>query len=152
MSLTIGTPAPAFTLNNQFGAPVSLADFKGKKNVVVVFYPVSFTGICTGELCAMRDDISVFDNDDVQLLAISCDSMFTQKVFADQEKYTFPVLADFWPHGEVAKAFGIFDEARGCAVRGTFIIDKEGVLRWQVVNAIGEARNLADYKAALAAL
>ena len=152
MTLTIGTPAPTFTLNDQFGAPVSLADFRGKKNVVIVFIPFSFTGICTGELCAMRDDLSAFENDDVQLLAISCDTMFTQKIFAEKEGYTFPVLSDFWPHGDVAKAFGIFDEARGCAIRGTFIIDKEGVLRWQVVNAIGDARNIADYKAALAAL
>jgi mycoredoxin-dependent peroxiredoxin len=152
MSLTIGTPAPSFTLKDQFGAEVSLADFKGKKNVVVVFYPFAFTGTCTGELCALRDDISAFQNDDVQLLAISCDSMFTQKVFAEQEGYKFPVLADFWPHGEVAKAFGIFKDDLGCALRGTFIIDKEGVVRWSVVNGLGDARNLTEYKAALAAL
>ena len=152
MTLTLGTPAPAFTLNDQFGAPVSLADFKGKKNVVLLFIPFAFTGTCTGELCAVRDDLSSFENDDVQVLAVSCDSMFTQKVFAEKEGYTFPVLADFWPHGEVAKAYGIFDEARGCALRGTFIIDKEGIVRWQVVNGLGDARSNADYKAALAAL
>ena len=152
MTLTLGSAAPEFTLNDQFGAPVSLADFKGKKNVVLLFIPFSFTGICTGELCAMRDDLSAFENDDVQLLAVSCDTMFTQKVFAEKEGYTFPVLSDFWPHGAAAKAYGIFDEARGCALRGTFIIDKEGILRWQVVNAIGDARNIVDYKAALAAL
>ncbi len=152
MTLTLGSAAPEFTLNDQFGAPVSLADFKGKKNVVLLFIPFSFTGICTGELCAMRDDLSAFENDDVQLLAVSCDTMFTQKVFAEKEGYTFPVLSDFWPHGAAAKAYGIFDEARGCAIRGTFIIDKEGILRWQVVNAIGDARNIVDYKAALAAL
>ncbi len=152
MTLTLGSAAPEFTLNDQFGAPVSLADFKGKKNVVLLFIPFSFTGICTGELCAMRDDLSAFENDDVQLLAVSCDTMFTQKVFAEKEGYTFPVLSDFWPHGAAAKAYGIFDEARGCAIRGTFIIDKESILRWQVVNAIGDARNIVDYKAALAAL
>jgi peroxiredoxin len=152
MTLSLGTPAPEFTLNDQFGAPVSLADFKGKKNVVLLFIPFSFTGTCTGELCAMRDDLSAFENDDVQLLAVSCDSMFTQKIFAEKEGYTFPLLSDFWPHGAIAKAYGIFDEARGCAIRGTFIIDKEGILRWQVVNAIGDARNIADYKAALATL
>ena len=152
MSLTNGTPAPAFTLKDQFGAEVSLADFKGKKNVVVVFIPFAFTGTCTGELCALRDDISAFQNDGVQLLAISCDSMFTQKVFAEQEGYKFPVLADFWPHGEVAKAFGVFNADLGCALRGTFIIDKEGIVRWSVVNGLGDARNLGEYKAALAAL
>ena len=152
MTLAVGTPAPSFTLKDQFGAEVSLSDFTGKKNVVVVFIPFAFTGTCTGELCALRDDISAFQNDGVQLLAISCDSMFTQKVFAEQEGYKFPVLADFWPHGEVAKAFGIFKDDLGCALRGTFIIDKEGIVRWSVVNGLGDARNLGEYKAALAAL
>jgi peroxiredoxin len=152
MTLAIGTPAPAFTLKDQFGAEVSLSDFTGKKNVVVVFIPFAFTGTCTGELCALRDDISAFQNEGVQLLAISCDSMFTQKVFAEQEGYKFPVLADFWPHGEVANAFGVFNADLGCALRGTFIIDKAGIVRWSVVNGLGDARNLGEYKAALAAL
>lgn len=148
----IGSQAPDFELSDQHGAKISLSSFKGKKNVVLLFYPFSFTGICTGELCAMRDDLSTFQNDNVELIAISCDSMFTQRVFAEREGYNFPVLADFWPHGAVAQAYGIFDEARGCAIRGTFVIDKEGVIRWQVINAIGDARSLDDYKAALAAL
>lgn len=148
----IGSQAPDFELSDQHGAKISLSSFKGKKNVVLLFYPFSFTGICTGELCAMRDDLSTFQNDNVELIAISCDSMFTQRVFAEREGYNFPVLADFWPHGAVARAYGIFDEARGCAIRGTFVIDKEGVIRWQVINAIGDARSLDDYKTALAAL
>lgn len=152
MSLTIGQSAPDFTLVNQFGEKVTLSSFQGKKSVVVVFIPFAFTGTCTGELCALRDDLTAFQNEGVELLAISCDSMFTQKVFATQEGYTFPVLSDFWPHGAVAKTFGVFNEERGCAFRGTFIIDKAGILRWQVVNAMGDARNVADYKAALAAL
>ena len=152
MSLTIGSPAPQFALSDQFGAEISLASFKGKKNVVVLFYPFSFSGLCTGELCGLRDDLAVFQNDDVQLIAISCDPMYAQKAFAEKEGYNFPVLADFWPHGAAAKAYGVFVEERGCATRGTFIIDKEGVLRWQVVNGLGDARNIVDYKAALAAL
>ena len=151
-TLTNGQPAPDFTLANQFGEKVTLSSFQGKKNVVVVFIPFAFTGTCTGELCALRDDVSAFQNEGVELLAVSCDSMFTQKVFATQEGYTFPVLSDFWPHGEVAKVYGVFNEERGCAFRGTFIIDKAGVLRWQVVNGMGDARNIADYKAALATL
>lgn len=152
MSLTIGQPAPDFTLVNQFGEKVTLSSFQGKKNVAIVFYPFSFSGTCTGELCALRDDLSSFQNDDAELLAVSCDSVFTQKVFAAQEGYNFPVLADFWPHGEVSKTYGVFNEERGCAIRGTFIIDKEGILRWQVVNGMGDARNVADYKGALATL
>ncbi len=152
MTLTIGSVAPDFELSDQHGAKVSLSSFKGKKNVVLLFYPFSFTGTCTGELCAMRDDLSSFQNDNVELLAISCDSMFTQRVFAEKEGYNFPVLADFWPHGAVAQAYGIFDEARGCALRGTFVIDKDGVIRWQIVNGLGDARSNDEYKAALAAL
>jgi len=152
MSLEIGQTAPDFTLNNQFGEKVTLSSFLGKKNVVVVFYPYSFTGTCTGELCALRDDLSSFQNENVELLAVSVDSMFTQKVFATQENYNFPVLSDFWPHGATAQAYGIFNQSTGSAIRGTFIIDKEGILRWQVVNGMGDARNTADYKGALAAL
>jgi len=152
MSLTIGQAAPDFEVNNQNGEKVSLSSFKGEKNVVLLFYPFSFTGTCTGELCAVRDDLSAFQNESVQVLAISCDSMFTQRIFAEKESYTFPVLSDFWPHGEVAKAYGVFEETRGCAVRGTFIIDKSGIVRWQVINGMGDARNVGDYKAAIAAL
>jgi peroxiredoxin len=152
MTLSIGSAAPDFELSDQHGEKVSLSSFKGKKNVVVLFIPFAFTGTCTGELCALRDDLAPFQNDNVQLLAISCDSMFTQRIFAEQEGYKFPVLADFWPHGAAAKAYGIFNEELGCAMRGTFIIDKEGIVRWQVINGLGDARNIADYKTAISAL
>lgn len=152
MTLSIGTVAPDFELNDQNGNKVSLSSFKGKKNVVLLFIPFAFTGTCTGELCAMRDDLSSFHNENVELLAVSCDSMYSQRIFAEQEGYTFPMLSDFWPHGAVANSYGIFDEARGCAVRGTFVIDKEGIIRWSVVNGLGDARSNDDYKAALAAL
>lgn len=152
MTLSLGTAAPDFELSDQNGNKVSLSSFKGKKNVVLLFIPFAFTGTCTGELCAMRDDLSAFQNDNVELLALSCDSMFTQRVWAEKEGYNFPVLADFWPHGAVAQAYGIFDEARGCALRGTFVIDQEGIIRWSVVNGLGDARSNDDYKAALAAL
>ena len=152
MTLEIGSAAPDFSLTNQFGESVSLSSFKGNKNVVVLFYPFAFSGICTGELCGLRDDLGAFQNDDVQLLAISCDPMYSLKAFGEAEGYKFQLLADFWPHGAVAKSYGVFDEARGCAIRGTFVIDKAGILRWQVVNGLGDARNLVDYKQALAAL
>lgn len=152
MTISIGNAAPDFELSDQHGNKVSLSSFKGKKNVVLLFIPFAFTGTCTGELCAMRDDLSAFQNENVELLAVSCDSMYTQRIWAEKEGYNFPVLADFWPHGAVAQAYGIFDEARGCALRGTFVIDKEGIVRWSVVNGLGDARSNDDYKAALAAL
>ncbi|CAB4822003.1 unannotated protein [freshwater metagenome] len=152
MTLTIGQAAPDFELKNQYGELVKLSSFKGEKNVVVLFIPFAFTGTCTGELCAIRDDLAAFQNDNVQVLAISCDSPFTQKIFAEQEGYKFPVLADFWPHGAAAQAYGIFNADLGCAMRGTFIIDKEGIIHWTVVNGLGDARNNGDYKSAIAAL
>lgn len=151
MSLTIGQAAPDFELLNQHGEKISLASFKGEKAVVLLFYPYAFSGTCTGELCALRDDLSAFQNEEVQLLAISCDHMFSQRAFAEQEGYKFPVLSDFWPHGAVSKAYGVFEESKGCAIRGSFVIDKDGVLRWQVNNG-WVARNIDDYKAAIAAL
>ena len=151
-SLAIGSHAPDFELPDQHGVKVSLASFRGKKNVVILFYPFSFTGTCTGELCAIRDDLKDFQNEDVQVLAISCDSIFSQRTYAEAQGYTFPVLSDFWPHGAVSRLYGVFKEDRGCAIRGTFIVDKAGVLRWQVVNAMGDARIISEYKAAIAAL
>ncbi len=152
MSLTIGQEAPNFTLINQFGESVELASFRGKKNVVIVFYPFAFSGICTGELCSLRDDLGAYQNEGTELLAISCDPMYSLKAFGDAEGYTFNLLADFWPHGAVSKAYGVFNEDRGFSIRGTYVVDKAGVLCWQVVNGPGDARNAADYKAALAAL
>ena len=152
MALAIGSMAPDFELVNQHGQKISLSSYQGKKNVVVIFYPFAFSGICTGELCALRDDLSAFQNDKVELISISCDPMYANKVFAVQEGYKFQVLSDFWPHGDIAKAYGVFDENRGCATRGSFIIGSDGKIKWMVVNGLGEARNIAEYKAALSAL
>ena len=152
MALAIGSMAPDFELVNQHGQKISLSSYQGKKNVVVIFYPFAFSGICTGELCALRDDLSAFQNDKVELISISCDPMYANKVFAEQEGYKFQVLSDFWPHGDTAKAYGVFDENRGCATRGSFIIGTDGKIKWMVVNGLGEARNIAEYKAALSAL
>jgi peroxiredoxin len=152
MSLIIGDVAPDFTLANQFGENVTLSDFRGKKPVVLVFYPLSFSGVCTGELCEIRDNFDKFASSDVELLAISVDSKYVQKVFAEHEGYKFSVLADFWPHGQVAKDYGVFLEEHGIANRGTFVIHKDGVLVSKFVTAPGQARSLDEYSRALASL
>ena len=149
MSLLIGDAAPDFELINQFGETVKLSDFRGKKPVVMVFYPLSFSGICTGELCELRDNFADFENKDVELLAISVDSKFVQKQFADSEGYKFSVLADFWPHGAVAKDYGVFLEEAGISNRATFVIGKDGVLIAKFVTAPGQARSLDEYRKAL---
>jgi peroxiredoxin len=152
MSLLIGDLAPDFSLPNQFGEPVTLSQFMGVKPVVLVFYPLSFSGICTGELCEIRDNFSKFESSDAELLAISVDSKYVQKVFAEHEGYKFSVLADFWPHGQVAKDYGVFLEEHGISNRSTFVIDKDGVLVAKFVTAPGQARSLDEYDRALATL
>jgi mycoredoxin-dependent peroxiredoxin len=151
-AIQVGAEAPGFTLRDQHGQTVRLADYRGAKNVVLIFYPFAFTGVCTGELCALRDALPQFVNDEVQLLAVSNDPAPALRVFADQEGFDYPLLSDFWPHGNVSGDYGVFDDEKGCAVRGTFIIDKEGVVRWTVVHAIPDARDLNDYIKALESL
>lgn len=151
MAVEVGQPAPDFTLKDQHGVPVRLSELRGKK-IVLVFYPLSFSPVCHGELAAIRDGFADSVPPDVQVLAVSVDSMFSQRAWADQEGFSFPLLSDFWPHGEVARAYGVLDEDRGLALRGTFIIDGDGVVRWSVVNPIGSARDLDEYRRALAEL
>jgi peroxiredoxin len=148
----VGDQAPDFELPDQDRKPVRLSSFRGQKNVVVVFYPLSFTGVCEGELCALRDEIADFSNDDVQTVAISVDSTAVHAQWAKEQDYAFPLLADFWPHGAVAKAYGVFDEDLGLAVRGTFVVDQEGKVAYKVVNAIPDARDPGEYKKVLASL
>jgi peroxiredoxin len=152
VAVEVGDKAPDFTLKDQNNEQVSLSDFTGKRNVVLLFYPLTFTGVCQGELCAVRDDLGSFQNDSVQVLAVSVDSPYAHKVWANEQGYEFPLLADFWPHGKVASDYGVFNEAAGIATRGTFIIDKTGVVRWKVVNAIPDARDQSDYVKALGEL
>ncbi len=152
MAVEVGEEAPDFEIPDQHGTPVKLSSFRGAKNVVLVFYPLAFSPVCSGELCAMRDDFPEVDRDDVELLTVSVDHMFAHRAWAEQEHFQFGLLADFWPHGAVAREYGVFDEDRGVALRGTFVIDKAGIVRWKVVNPIPQARDIADYQKALAAL
>jgi peroxiredoxin len=148
----VGERAPEFVLPDQHGQRVRLSSFSDRRDVILVFYPYSFTGVCGGELLALNEQLSQLQNDRVQLLAVSVDSMFSQRAFAEQQGLGFPLLADFWPHGEVARAYGVFDEKVGAALRGTFVIDKQGVVRWSVRNAIPDARDITAYHRALATL
>jgi len=148
-ALAVGEVAPDFSLRDQQGKKVALSDFRGSKNVVVVFYPFAFSGICTGELCEIRDDLGAFESDAVQVLAISCDHMYTQRAWSDAQGYFFPVLSDYWPHGETAQAYGVLDERGGFATRGTFLIDRGGIVAWSLVNGLSEKRDFSGYRDAL---
>ena len=152
MTLEIGKHAPDFTLKDQHGQDVSPSDFRGRKNLVIVFYPFAFSRVCTGELCELRDNIADFSDDQTALVAVSCDHMFSLRAFAEHDAISFPLLSDYWPHGAVSTAFGIFNEKVGCSGRATFVVDRDGVLRWQVENEIPNARDIDDYRKILADL
>ncbi|HKU12689.1 peroxiredoxin [Sinomonas sp.] len=144
-----GDRAPDFSLSNQFGEPVRLSALRGHP-VVLVFYPFAFSQICTGELGAIRDRPEIFAEAGAEVLAVSVDSKYALRAYGESEGYSFQLLADFWPHGAVARRYGVFDEASGMALRGTFILDGGGVIRYSVVNPRGQARTIDDYAAALA--
>jgi mycoredoxin-dependent peroxiredoxin len=150
MSLAIGDRAPDFTLKDQDNQERTLSEFRGDRNVLVVFYPLAFSGICTGELDQLRDDLAEFV--DVQVLAVSVDSVYTLKAWSEQRGYDFPLLADFWPHGKVAQDYGVFNDNAGIANRGTFLVDTHGVIRFAEMKQPGEARDQTVWKQALAAL
>ncbi|MFI6833506.1 peroxiredoxin [Kribbella sp. NPDC050241] len=150
MTPAVGSRAPDFTARNQHGEQVRLSDYAGRSDVVLVFYPYAFSGVCTSELAALRDRPDLLSA--AEFLAISCDPMFTLRAYADAQKLEFGLLTDFWPHGAIASSYGVFDPERGCALRGTFVVDRAGIVRWSVVNPIPEARDLDDYSRALATL
>ena len=152
MSVAVGQEAPDFELKDHLGNVVKLSDFRGQKNVVLVFYPFAFSGTCTTEWCEVRDHSVDFVSDDVQVLGISCDPNHSLKAYAAAESIPYPLLSDFWPHGAVATTYGAFLAERGFATRATFVIDKAGIVRWSVVNSPADARHSDEYKAALAAL
>ncbi len=150
--LDIGTSAPDFTLKDQEGRPVALSTFRGVKDVLLVFFPLAFTGICQGELDSIQARLPSFVNDDVQTLAISVGPPPTHKVWATQSGFTLPMLSDFWPHGAVARAYDVFNDDAGFANRGTFVVDRGGVIRFAAMVGPGQARDQASWTGALAAL
>ncbi len=150
--LRVGEPAPDFTLVDQHGVDVSLSSVRGVKFAAVVFYPFAFSGICTGELREIRDGLEDFQDGDIQVFTISCDSIYSLRAWADAEGHFFPLLSDHWPHGEVSRRYGVFNEEQGAPLRATFLIDLDGRVAWREVNGPGEGRDFVDYRAALAAL
>jgi peroxiredoxin len=152
MLVDVGSIAPDFTLRDQNREEVTLSSYRGNRAVLLVFYPLAFTGICTGELCTVRDNLATYQNDRVQIITVSVDSPYTHKIFAEREGYEFPLLADFWPHGAVAQSYGVFNDDLGAANRGTFLIDVDGVVRFAEMNGPGEGRDAGQWRAAIEAL
>src|SRR5215217_5871439 len=151
MTLSVGDSAPEFSLPDQDKQVVSLAELRGAP-ALLVFYPFAFSGLCTGELCQLRDELADYTDAGVKVLAISTDPTFSLKAFREKEGFDFPLLSDFWPHGEVAQAYGVFNDKAGMALRGTFLVDGEGNVVFSEVNQPGDAREQSGWKDAVAAL
>jgi peroxiredoxin (alkyl hydroperoxide reductase subunit C) len=150
--LDIGAGAPDFTLKDQDGRPVTLSTLLGAKDVLLVFFPLAFTGICQRELDEINARLADFANDGTQTVAVSVGPPPTHKVWARQSGFTFPMLSDFWPHGEVAQAYGVFNADAGFANRGTFVIDRAGIVRFAEMKGPGEPRDQSVWTDALTAL
>lgn len=150
--IPVGSPAPDFTLRDQFGQDVSLVSYRGTKAVALVFYPFAFSGVCTGEMTGIRDRLAELMTFDTEVLAISCDPVYALRAFADAEGLNFPLLSDFWPHGEVSAAYGVLDERKGAPHRSSYVVDREGVVRWSVHNESPVGRDLDEHLGQLRAL
>lgn len=144
----VGEPAPPFSMLDQHGRTVTLESFRGI-GLLVVFIPFAFSDTCTNELIDLRNAEDLLDSKDVKVVVVSCDSIYTLKAWADSHAYSGGILADFWPHGAAAKAYGVFNEDKGLANRGSFLIDGDGIVRWAIVSPMGQARDLDDYRAAI---
>jgi peroxiredoxin len=152
MPVEVGQKAPDFTLRDQNRENFTLSSSRGRQSVLLVFYPFAFSGLCSTELCQVRDELPSFEDDNVQVVAISVDHPYALKTWSIQEGYLFPMLSDFWPHGEVARRYGVFNEVAGMANRGTFLIDRAGIVRFAEVNEPGEQRDQSAWHAAMAEL
>ena len=144
----VGDAAPDFRTRNQHGETVTLSgllEAGHEERVLLVFYPWAFSGICTGELGALRAGHAELVEAGVRVVAVSCDAMFTLRAFADAENLPFELLSDHWPHGAIARAYGVFDDEAGCALRGSFLLDRSGTITWSVLNGIGEARDIVEH-------
>ena len=152
MAIEIGDEAPDVELRDGSFQPVRLSDFRGAKRVVVMFYPLAFSPTCDSELCEVRDRSDELVDDRTEVLGITVDSPLAQRAWAEQRGFQHRILSDFWPHGEAARAFGVFDDGLGSALRATFVIDLDGVVRWRVLSELSQARDIDALRDALAEL
>jgi len=157
MSLQIGNQAPSFTLHTSINETISLSDFAGEKNVLILFFPQAFTGVCTKELCAIRDDISRYQNTNAQVLGISVDSVFTLAKFKEEQQLNFPLLSDF--NKEVSTAYHSIYESftgmnmKGVSKRSAFLVDKAGTVQYaEVLESAGDIPNFEAINECIARL
>ena len=150
MALTVGSPAPEFSLKDQSQKEVKLSDFRGKKRVVLVFYPLDWSPVCTNEHACLVSDGKQFDQLDAQVLGLSVDSVWSHKAYAEKMGIQYPLLADFQPRGAVAAKYGVYLEDKGITGRAISIIDREGNLAWHKNYDIPVVPDVKEVAAALA--
>jgi peroxiredoxin (alkyl hydroperoxide reductase subunit C) len=149
----VGQEAPDFELPDTEGGKTKLSDYRGKKNVLLVFYPLAFSTICTSEFCELRDvNPDLAQQDDVEVIGISVDSVWALKAWKEKEGYLNKFVADFWPHGAVAEAYGALIPERGIARRATLLIDKDGIVRWKEMNQPKDRRDQSAWRKELAGI
>lgn len=149
MSVEVGTEAPDFELRDTEGGKTRLSDYRGNKTVILVFYPAAFSPGCQSEFCAVRDDYGDLESDDTAVIGISTDGVWSLAAWKREQSFANKFVADSWPRGEVAKAYGVFDDRFGVATRGTFVIDKQGIVRYLERNSSLELRDPAAWRKAL---
>ena len=149
MPISVGQPAPEFTLKDQSQQEVKLSDYKGKKNVVMVFYPLDWSPVCTNEHICFVNDMKKFESLDAQVLGLSVDSVWSHKAYAEKMGIHYPLLADFQPRGAVADKFGVFLADKGITGRAIAIINKQGNVAWFKQYDIPTVPDLNEVSAAL---
>ena len=140
MAVKTGDKAPAFDLEVTNRERVRLADFLGRRNLLLVFHPLAFTAVCEEEALDLQENLESFRNAQTDVVLVSCDPWPARQAWKEKLGAEYTFASDFWPHGEAAKAYGVFDEARGVPFRGTFLIDTQGNVVWSLVKVSGERR------------
>ncbi len=149
MAIAVGQTAPDFTLKNQYDKEVELSDFKGKKNVVLMFYPLDWSPTCTQEHVCFVNDMKKFDTLDAEVLGISVDSAWSHKAYAEKMGIKYSLLADFQPRGAMAERYGVFLPDKGITGRAIVIVNKDGKVAWVKNYDIPVVPDVAEVASAL---
>jgi peroxiredoxin len=140
MAVGTGDRAPEFDLEVEGGDRIRLADYLGRRNVLLVFHPFAFTAVCEEEALDLQENLESFRNADTDIIFVSCDPAPARQAWREQLGAEYTFASDFWSHGATAKAYGVFNDQNGAPIRGTFLIDKEGTVVWSLVKRDGTRR------------
>ena len=141
MALQVGDQAPEFDLHIEKSERVRLSDFRGRSNVLLVFHPYAWTAVCTEEALDLQENLQSFRDAETELVFVSCDTPAARQAWKESLGAEYTFASDFWSHGSAAQAYGVFDETSGAPVRGTFLIDKEGIVIWSLVTEVSVRRD-----------